>query len=62
MALLDGATLIATPTEGGHYLVDIVAGFAVAAVTIPLLRRLHRPSAVAAPRDALAVSPAAPRA
>ena len=61
MILLDSGTLIATPTEGGHYLVDIIAGFAVAAVTVPLLRRLYREAAPQA-SGTLAVSPAAPRA
>lgn len=32
--LLNAMLILATPAEGGHYLVDILAGFAVAAVSI----------------------------
>jgi PAP2 superfamily len=60
MLVLDAGTLIAIPTEGGHYLVDIVGGFAVAAATLPLLRRFHPASATPAPEasEAPAVSSA----
>jgi len=34
---LDGLMVIACPTEGGHYLVDVIGGGAVAVVTIAIL-------------------------
>ena len=37
-AALNMVMLVAIPSEGGHYLVDIFGGFAVAAVTIVALR------------------------
>lgn len=34
--------VLATPTQGGHYLIDVLCGLAVAAVTIVVLRRRSR--------------------
>jgi hypothetical protein len=50
-AALNAGMLLGIPSEGGHYLVDIVGGFAVAAVTIVALRAWPQPApALAAAR------------
>lgn len=38
--LLNGLMLLSTPTEGGHYLVDVVAGVALWGVTVLVMRRI----------------------
>lgn len=40
MFAINGLMVLSTPTEGGHYLVDVIAGFALAGVTIAVVRRL----------------------
>lgn len=40
--LLNLVMIASTPTEGGHYLVDVIAGVAMAVATIGALRRLQR--------------------
>ena len=40
--LLNGVMLLSIPSEGGHYLIDVVAGGAIAAVTIAITRAAAR--------------------
>jgi membrane-associated phospholipid phosphatase len=49
-AVLNAAMLASTPIEGGHYLVDVVAGVALALGLIAL-DRLGERQASKAPRD-----------
>lgn len=44
---LNALLILATPPIGGHYLVDVVAGVAVAGLAIALVRRFRSPSRVA---------------
>jgi hypothetical protein len=48
-AALNLVMLVAIPSEGGHYLVDIFGGFAVVAVAIPAARFLPAPRPALAP-------------
>jgi membrane-associated phospholipid phosphatase len=57
--LLNVAMLAATPTEGAHYLADVLAGIAVAAVSWAAAKRLTAWFA-AAPENRLAARDAAP--
>lgn len=57
VAALNAAMLCATPVEGNHYLVDLIAGILLAWVTIRLTRRLPRwRMALARPRAGLVLS------
>jgi hypothetical protein len=38
--LVNGAMLAATPLNGGHYFIDIIAGVAIAALAIVAARRI----------------------
>jgi hypothetical protein len=42
LAALNGIVLIATPIQGGHHVIDVVAGVAVAALSIALSKRIMR--------------------
>jgi len=55
--LLNGLMLLSTPTEGGHYLVDVLAGVALWGVTVLILRRLEQRQAAGTTRGAAAVRP-----
>jgi membrane-associated phospholipid phosphatase len=57
-AALNALMLAATPPIGGHYLVDTLAGLAVAVVAIAVSRRLQ-PASVSANDSRLALPPAA---
>jgi membrane-associated phospholipid phosphatase len=62
MLAVNLAMLAATPIEGGHYLVDIFGGMAMAALGIASLRftRARTPQPAAAPADLeIAAAPAA---
>lgn len=48
-AALNTVMLLAIPSEGGHYLVDIFGGLAVAAITIVALWALPQPAPAMAP-------------
>lgn len=54
-APLNAVMLISTPTVGGHYLTDVVAGIVVAVVAIALARAIQRRTALATHRHALAI-------
>lgn len=56
-APLNVAMMASTPTAGGHYLVDVIAGAAVAVACIFLVRRMERPHAAAAAAPAPARRP-----
>jgi membrane-associated phospholipid phosphatase len=43
--LVNGTMILGTPVVGGHYLVDVIAGLAVAAFSILLLRSIRRRTA-----------------
>jgi PAP2 superfamily len=58
--LCNGAMLFATPIGGGHYLVDVIAGIAVAALSLHAARRIGGSSATdAAERRRVLGEPAA---
>ncbi|MGF6726291.1 membrane-associated phospholipid phosphatase [Paraburkholderia sp. GAS41] len=40
-AMLNAVMIVSTPTHGGHYLIDVVAGALLAVLTIALIRQLH---------------------
>ncbi|MFO1023612.1 MAG: phosphatase PAP2 family protein [Acetobacteraceae bacterium] len=42
--VINGLMIVATPTEGGHYLIDGIAGLAIAAVSIAGAQRLLGPA------------------
>ncbi|MDP4021305.1 phosphatase PAP2 family protein [Methylobacterium sp. NEAU 140] len=48
LLLVNGLLIAATPIDGGHYFVDVLAGIAIAAAAIALAAAIHRraPSAV----------------
>ena len=52
--LANGAMLAATPLNGGHYFVDVIAGMATAAVAIVAAR--HVGQAIARQQGALAAA------
>ena len=52
--LANGAMLAATPIDGGHYFIDLVAGVAVAALAVIAARRLGR---MAAQQDTSGAAP-----
>jgi membrane-associated phospholipid phosphatase len=47
IALVNGVMLFSIPTVGQHYLIDIIAGAAVAGLAIAATAALHRPAATA---------------
>ncbi len=51
--LLNAAMLAAIPSEGGHYLIDVAAGVAIAAVAILAVRTVQSRSILAAPVQAV---------
>jgi signal transduction histidine kinase len=54
---VNAIVLIATPIQGGHHVVDVLAGFAVAALAIWLADRAMRWAARAAPAQATETQP-----
>jgi membrane-associated phospholipid phosphatase len=46
IALVNGIMLFSIPTVGQHYLVDIIAGAAVAVLAISATAAAHRPHAI----------------
>lgn len=40
-AILNAVMIASTPTHGGHYLIDVVAGVLLAVTTIMLVKRLR---------------------
>lgn len=55
LAPLNAVMLAATPTDGGHYFVDVVAGVAVAAASIVLTKAIQRWTAKLSRRSAVRV-------
>jgi membrane-associated phospholipid phosphatase len=55
---INAVVLVATPIQGGHHVVDVLAGFPVAAVTIALTGYAVRVAARAQGRVALKTQPA----
>jgi hypothetical protein len=47
--LLNGGVMIATPIQGGHYLIDVIAGIAVAALSIAIAARVKAAALTSAP-------------
>jgi membrane-associated phospholipid phosphatase len=43
-SIVSVTTIIATPVDGGHYLVDVLAGIAIAVVSVIAAKHLIRPS------------------
>jgi hypothetical protein len=56
--VLNGAMLLSVPSEGGHYLVDMIAGAGLAASAIVLAERLERASSGRTPPQDGAISAA----
>jgi len=50
IALVNGVMLFSIPSYGGHYLIDIIAGAAVALLAISATAAAHRPRAIARAR------------
>lgn len=55
MLVANAGVVLATPTQGGHYLVDVLCGLAVAAMVVMLLRR--RQAAIPAGADTMRADP-----
>jgi len=55
-AVVNGLMLLSIPSEGGHYLVDVIAGAMVAAVAIQMAARIE--ARLGAPLPGIALSPA----
>ena len=55
---LNTIVLVATPIQGGHHVVDVLAGFAVAALAILFADSILRSAALAEARMALKTQPA----
>ena len=55
---LNAVVLIATPIQGGHHVVDVLAGFGVAALAIWLAQIALRWAMLAQGRYALKIEPA----
>ncbi|HVA79874.1 MAG TPA: phosphatase PAP2 family protein [Candidatus Binataceae bacterium] len=49
MLVLNGLMLLAVPSEGSHYLIDMVTGGVVAAVSIAVVRAALKPTSTAQP-------------
>jgi membrane-associated phospholipid phosphatase len=47
IALVNGVMLFSIPTVGQHYLIDVIAGAAVAVLAIAATAAVHRPRAIA---------------
>ena len=57
LVALNAVVIVSTLSEGGHYLVDVLAGAVLAAVAIAIVRRLGRGEVVAQPMAVPAVEP-----